>query len=66
MDFILFKEIIDLIEKKEHLTPEGLNKILSIKASMNKGLSYSLKKSFAKIIPVARYIIEGPENINPF
>ncbi|KAG0632630.1 homing endonuclease [Tuber brumale] len=35
-DFELFKMIVELINQKEHLTVEGLNKILSIKASINK------------------------------
>jgi intein-encoded DNA endonuclease-like protein len=34
-DFLLFKSIIQLMEKKEHTTMEGLRKIVSIKASMN-------------------------------
>ena len=38
-DFILFKQIINLINLKEHLTLEGLQKILSIKGSLNLGLS---------------------------
>lgn len=38
-DFILFKSIVKLILNKEHLTTEGLNKIISIRASMNYGLS---------------------------
>jgi hypothetical protein len=37
-DFELFSQIFYLMEKKEHLTLEGLNKILAIKASMNLGL----------------------------
>nr|ATI20567.1 LAGLIDADG endonuclease [Ophiognomonia clavigignenti-juglandacearum] len=38
-DYILFKEIVNLMKNKEHLTLEGLKKILSIKASLNLGLS---------------------------
>lgn len=47
-DFILFKEIIDLMNKGKHLTNEGLLKIISIKASMNKGLNESLKKRISR------------------
>jgi hypothetical protein len=36
-DFELFSQIFYLMEKKEHLTLEGLNKILAIKASINLG-----------------------------
>jgi hypothetical protein len=35
-----------LISHKEHLTPEGLRKLVAIKASMNQGLSDELKASF--------------------
>lgn len=42
-DYLLFKKGVDLIKEKEHLTMEGLRKIVAIKASMNLGLSYELK-----------------------
>jgi len=38
----------------QHLTPEGLLKIISIKASCNLGLSPGLKTKFSDVIPVAR------------
>lgn len=38
-DFELFKLVIELINRKEHLTSEGIEKIISIKASINRGLS---------------------------
>lgn len=34
-DYLLFKKGVDLIKEKEHLTMEGLRKIVAIKASMN-------------------------------
>jgi hypothetical protein len=40
--------------KGEHLTKEGLEKIVCIKASMNKGLSEQLKTLFKSVIPVER------------
>lgn len=45
-DYQIFKSIVELMHNKEHLTPEGLNKVLSVKASMNKGLSPDLIKAF--------------------
>jgi len=57
-DFLLFKSIIDLICKKEHLTITGLTKIVNIKASMNKGLSSELYKSFPNVIPIERPKVE--------
>ena len=58
-DYTLFKQVLELILRKEHLTPEGLNKIVSIRASMNDGLSDLLRNSFPNIIPVERPKVEG-------
>lgn len=35
VDYELFKQIFELIKSKEHLTVEGLKKIITIRASMN-------------------------------
>nr|YP_010029635.1 hypothetical protein J2C28_mgp21 [Beauveria lii]QOU11076.1 hypothetical protein [Beauveria lii] len=53
-DFKLFHDIVILLDKKEHLTLSGLNKILSLRASLNLGLSASLKTAFPDIIPAIR------------
>lgn len=45
-DFILFSEVVELMVKGKHLDYESLIQILSIKASMNKGLSNYLKTQF--------------------
>lgn len=46
VDFILFKKAFDIILLKEHLSQEGLLKLVGIKASLNLGLSASLKEAF--------------------
>jgi len=53
-DFYLFVEIIKIIKRKEHLTPEGLQKIINLKASLNLGLSDNLKTFFSNTVPVKR------------
>ena len=53
-DYELFKQAVELMEQKEHLTPEGLAKIVALKASMNTGLSEELKAAFPEILPVSR------------
>ena len=53
-DFQLFKKAFHIIELKEHLTPEGLRKIVAIKASMNCGLSPELKLAFSDVVAVIR------------
>ena len=57
-DFILFKEVLELMTNREHLTMEGLAKIVNIKASMNKGISEQLKEQFLDVVPVQRPIVE--------
>ena len=49
VDYLLFSNIINLMNNKEHLTLQGLEKIISIKASLNLGLSDELKGAFPKI-----------------
>jgi hypothetical protein len=53
-DFLLFKEAFDIINNKKHLTIEGLHELISIRASLNKGLPERLKKAFPRIKPVIR------------
>ena len=56
-DYLLLREAVMLMLRKEHLTPEGLEKIVAIKASMNIGLSKKLQAAFPNINPVARPLI---------
>jgi len=53
-DFLLFKKAFDIIIDKKHLTLEGLHELISIRASLNKGLADRLKMAFPKIKPVVR------------
>jgi LAGLIDADG endonuclease len=62
-DFLLFTKIVEIMTKKEHLSIEGLHKIINIKASMNLGLSENLKSEFKNINPIDRPII-NIKNIN--
>lgn len=57
-DYILFKEIVSLMNNKEHLTLDGLKKLLSFKASLNWGLSEQLKYKFSFIEAVKRPLID--------
>lgn len=51
VDYILFKNIVTMLVKGEHKTIEGFKNIIAIKASLNKGLSNSLKEEFKSIVP---------------
>ena len=53
-DYLIFKEVIGIIQRKEHLTREGLDKVIALKANLNLGLSDELKAAFPNIIPVKR------------
>lgn len=54
VDYQLFKQALMLIQNKEHLTMEGLSKIVAIKASMNNGIPDELKSAFLGITPIQR------------
>lgn len=56
-DFLLFCKAIDLILTKKHLNLDGFNLIISIRSSMNKGLTSKLKLEFPNIIPLQRPLI---------
>jgi len=53
VDFDLFVKIVQIINKKEHLTLKGLQEIINIKSSLNLGLSRKLPDNF-KVVPVER------------
>ena len=56
---------MELVNNKAHLTLEGLEKIVNIKASMNLGLSDILKSEFSEFIPVKRPIISTDKIHDP-
>ena len=63
-DFELFKQAVELIERGEHLTCDGLRKLVAIKASMNKGLTAELKDSFPNIV-ISRPAVKNIEIKHP-
>ena len=52
IDYFLFKAAFILIINNEHLTEEGIIKMVSLRATINKGLSKSLKKAFPEVKPI--------------
>jgi hypothetical protein len=59
-DYILFKKAFELMNRKEHLTSEGLTRIIAIRASMNNGLSPELKVAFPNPKYIKIYILIYP------
>jgi len=68
-DYILFNKAYSLILNKEHLTVEGLQKIVAIKASLNLGLSDILKTAFVRpetgVISVDRPLVTNQKIKDP-
>lgn len=67
-DFELFKEIVELVNgltPLEHTNPEGLQRIVNLRASMNKGLSDVLIAAFPNTTPVGRPLVEDQEIKDP-
>ena len=58
-DFLLFKAVVDMANNKEHLTMKGLQKIVSLKASINLGLNDELKAAFPDTVPILRPLVES-------
>jgi len=70
-DFLLFKQGYDLIKQKQHLIPEGLEKIVALNCHLNKGLTDVLMEAFPNISAIPRplykfYGIPDPNWISGF
>lgn len=64
-DFLLFKQVVLMLEAKEHSSLEGVIKIIGIKSAINLGLSESLINSFPGIERIARPIFAPGEIVDP-
>ena len=53
-DYLLFREVVMMMKDKEHLTAEGLQEIINIRATLNKGLTPALKEAFPNSVAVLR------------
>jgi len=53
------------MQRKEHLTREGLENIVALKGSLNWGLSPELKAAFPDINPISRPIIKDQKILDP-
>ena len=64
-DYLVFKEIVLLMEKGEHKSLPGLLKIFSLRAILNKGLPAFIKAEYPDIIPAIEPEFKLPSNLNP-
>ena len=53
-DYLLFRQCFEIIKQREHLTENGLLKLIGLKSSLNWGLSDGLKKAFLNVPFVSR------------
>ena len=66
VDFNLWVKIINLIDCKEHLTVDGLNKILELKSALNRGLSKSTAElTNVKALDRPLFLVSSLKRINP-
>jgi hypothetical protein len=64
-DFELFKRVVAIRQSGRHVILEGIQDIVNIRASMNKGLTEELKTAFPKTIPVIRPIVSEADQMIP-
>lgn len=64
-DFKIFKTVVEMICRKEHLTNEGLMRIVNLKASIHWGLSEELKQDLPNLIPISRPLNSNTEIKDP-
>ena len=65
VDLELFKQVVDLMSRKEHLTLDGLKKVVSLRAAMNNGLSEKQKAAFPDVVSVQRPLVVDQEIKDP-
>ena len=64
-DYLALKLVYLIMKNKEHLTPDGLRKIVAIKASMNRGLSDKLQLAFPDVVPSERPVVSNSTTLDP-
>jgi len=64
-DFLLFNEVINLMNNGEHLSKEGIVKILSYAGPMNKGLSEKFHTEYPGISLAQLPVVESPQSLDP-
>jgi len=65
IDFLLWSKVVEIVLNKDHLTEQGFLKTLSYYASINKGVSKKVFKSYPNILSAYKPIINLPYNLSP-
>lgn len=64
-DYKIWRQVITMMERKEHLTQGGLKKIVAFKANLNQGLSDKLKAAFPDVVPIPRPLVKNQTILDP-
>jgi len=64
-DYLLFKQVVMIMQRKEHLTAEGLQNIINIRASLNRGLTPLLLEAFPNTVALARPSLLPETKLDP-
>ena len=65
IDFELFRKIIEIINRKDHFSIDGLQEIANLKAYLNLGATDKLKALFPNIVAVPRIKINFDGTLDP-
>jgi hypothetical protein len=63
--YLLFRKAALLMAQGFHLTIQDLNEIVSIRASINWGLTLALSKAFSYTVATSVPVVELPFELNP-
>lgn len=67
IDYELIKKAFSIIYNKEHLTQNGLNKVIALKACLKRGLTSVMSLAFSDVIHIDRPIVNNIDvKIDPY
>ena len=70
IDYELIKKAFNIIYNKEHLTQDGLKKVVALKACLKRGLSSDINLAFSDEFPIDRptvnNLVAERVNIDPY
>lgn len=64
IDYMLFKSAVLLVKERKHHTDKGLQEVVNIRASLNKGLTEILSANFPDTIPVTKPLSRVSDSLN--
>jgi hypothetical protein len=67
IDYELIKKAFNIIYNKEHLTQNGLNKVIALKACLKRGISSNISLAFSDVILIDRPRVNNMDvKIDPY